>query len=470
MNTREQETKERDRYGKREIGIKVLIGAFWLLVWHAAAVVVNNDLLLVTPLEAFRVLVGFLDSLQFWQTILMSLLRIIAGLALGVFMGLLLAAVSYRFRTAEDLIRPLMNLLKTVPVVSFVVLLLIWWGAGFLSICICFLIVFPNIYVSTLEGLKNTPGELLEMAKVFDLSAGGSFFYIYRPALRPFINSGLSLALGMCWKSGVAAEVIGTPAFSIGEQLYLSKIYLDTGGIFAWTAVVIILSILFERLCMLLVKKFFAWEPGVRLKKGTDKSRPGRKGADAALVCRDVEKSYGDKKVLEHFNACFPAGEVSYLTWHSGEGKTTLLRLLAGLDKPDGGFLQTPQTCGMVFQEDRLCMEYSAIRNVELVTGDRDRSRQALLQLLEPDEIEKPCCQLSGGQRRRVALVRAMEAEREFVLLDEPFTGMDIKTREQAQRYIADVRHDRTVLIATHQYEAGISAKEEAWQNGNAET
>lgn len=451
MNGQEQETEVQDRYNKRKIAVKVLIGAFWLLVWHAAAVVVNNELLLVTPLEAFRVLVGFLDSLQFWQTILMSLLRIIAGLVLGIFMGLVLAVVGYRFKTAENLIRPLMDLLKTVPVVSFVVLLLIWWGAGFLSICICFLIVFPNIYVSTLEGLKNTPRELLEMAKVFDLSVKGSFFYIYRPALQPFINSGLSLALGMCWKSGVAAEVIGTPAFSIGEQLYLSKIYLDTGGLFAWTAVVIILSLLFERLCMLLVKKFFAWEPGIRMQKGADKSRLCRKGTDAALVCQDVGKSYGDKKVLEHFNACFPAGEISYLTWASGAGKTTLLRLFAGLDKPDSGSLRMPETCGMMFQEDRLCMEYSALKNVELVTGNQDGSRQALLQLLDKDDIEKPCRQLSGGQRRRVALVRAMEAEREFVLLDEPFTGMDIKTREQAERYIAKKRQERTVLIATHQ-------------------
>ncbi|MCM1569237.1 MAG: ABC transporter permease subunit [Roseburia sp.] len=451
MSRREHKRKTQDTDKKRKALKQILSGGFWLLVWHVAAILVDNQLLLVTPLEAFRVLIGFLDNLQFWQTILMSLLRIIAGLASGVFLGFVLAAVSYRFKTAENLIRPLMNLLKTVPVVSFVVLLLIWWGAGFLSICICFLIVFPNIYVSTLEGLKNTPKELLEMARVFGISVRGSFFYIYRPALRPFINSGLSLALGMCWKSGVAAEVIGTPAFSIGEQLYLSKIYLDTGGIFAWTAVIIILSILFEKLCMRLVEAFFEWEPGAGLPRRADRAAIGQEGRDEGLSCEDIGKAYGENRVLEHYSASFPAGEISRLTWDSGRGKTTLLRLFAGLERPDSGRLVKPGSCGMLFQEDRLCMEYSALKNVELVTGDWDKGREALLQLLGQEDIEKPCCQLSGGQRRRVALVRAMEAPAAFVLLDEPFTGMDAKTRVLAENYIAKKQQGRAVLMATHQ-------------------
>ena len=110
------------------------------------------------------------------------------------------------------------------------------------------------------------------------------------------------------------------------------------------------------------------------------------------------------------------------------------------------------QTLGysMVFQEDRLCEDYSAVKNVEMVTGDRKRAVEALEQLLEPEALTKPCSQLSGGMKRRVALVRAMEAASNAVLLDEPFTGMDAATRERAEQYIRQKQQDRILIIATH--------------------
>ena len=104
----------------------------------------------------------------------------------------------------------------------------------------------------------------------------------------------------------------------------------------------------------------------------------------------------------------------------------------------------------MLFQEDRLCEEYDAIKNVELVCGNRKQASEALLKLLEPESLEKPCSSLSGGMKRRVALVRAMEAEADFVLLDEPFVGMDRENRRMAEQYIQERQQGRTILIATH--------------------
>ncbi len=165
---------------------------------------------------------------------------------LGAVLALLLAAISYRYPLAEVL-RPFMVFCKAVPVAVFAVLLLIWWGSSMLAVAICFLVVFPNIYLNTLEGLKSADRGLLEMAEVFRLPLGTQFFYIYRPALKPFLLSAFQLSLGMCWKSGVAAEVIGTPSHSIGGALYLAKIYLDTADLFAWTAVIVVLSVFFEK-------------------------------------------------------------------------------------------------------------------------------------------------------------------------------------------------------------------------------
>lgn len=222
---------------------KFIILLFWLGVWQILAMGVDNVLLVVTPLQALRALFIQAGQAEFWRSAFGSMWRIALGFLLGAVLALFLAAVSYRYKITEEVLRPFMVFCKAVPVAVFAVLILIWWGSSMLAVAICFLVVFPNIYLNTLEGLKSADRGLLEMAEVFRLPLGTQFFYIYRPALKPFLLSAFQLSLGMCWKSGVAAEVIGTPSHSIGGALYLAKIYLDTADLFAWTAVIVVLSV-----------------------------------------------------------------------------------------------------------------------------------------------------------------------------------------------------------------------------------
>lgn len=429
---------------------KTIIVAFWMILWWLLDLAVNNSILLASPVDTAVALWRMLCTENFYLTATGSLLRIGAGFALGFSVGVLLAMASKRFGWPEELLAPFMNLVKTIPVASFVVLLLIWWGSSFLAVAISFLVVLPQIYISTLEGLKNADGQLLEMAKVFRISLWNRFFYIYRPAMKPFLLSGLKISLGMCWKSGVAAEVIGTPDYSIGERLYLSKVYLDTAELFGWTAVIIVLCLLFEKLVMWISELFFAWEPVCRGAIRSEGNREGR-NVSGEITLEDISKSYNGKAVLEHFSATYQAGKTYYLTSPSGSGKTTLLRILAGLTGPDNGNLSGAGKCSMVFQEDRLCEDYSAVKNVELVRGADVRSVQnALQQLLPIESLHKPCRELSGGMKRRVALVRAMEADSDVILLDEPFTGMDAETKKRAESYIRERQEGRILVIATH--------------------
>lgn len=423
----------------RKIGIIV----FWICIWYLLALAVNNAILLVTPRAALCSLVKLGTQVSFWQTVCSSLVRIGTGFLLGFCTAIALAGVSVRFAVAEELLQPLMKLIKTVPVASFAVMLLIWWGSSVLAVAICFLVVLPNIYLNTLEGLKAVDAHLLEMAEVFRMSACNRFFYIYRPALRPFLTGSLKLALGMCWKSGVAAEVIGTPTYSIGGGLYLAKIHLDTAGVLAWTAVILLLSLCFEKIILALADRFFKWQP---------RCHPKRTGADGGrqIALSHIWKAYHGEVVLADVSQTYTGGNIYYLTSPSGSGKTTLLRVLSGLEQPDSGEIKGVAAYNMLFQEDRLCEEYDAIRNVSMVTGDEQRARAALARLLEENALSKPCSQLSGGMKRRVALVRAMEMPSDAVLLDEPFTGMDAETRQMAESYIKEMQGDRIVIIATH--------------------
>ena len=423
---------------------KSCIVLFWVLVWQSLALWVDNKILLVTPAQVLARLAELVPDGKFWITILHSFARIGLGFGLGTATAFILAALGSKYSFAEEMLEPLMTLLKTIPVASFVVLLLIWWGASSLAIAISFLIVLPNIYISTLEGIRSADPKMLEMAKVFELPATSVFFYIYRPALSPFLISSFRLALGMCWKSGVAAEVIGTPDYTIGEQLYLSKINLDTAGVFAWTIVIILLSLCFEKAMMYILNCFFAWEPPCR---GSLRRKPATRNG---IVVSGLHKQYGEQQLFREYTKQYHPGETYYLTEPSGRGKTTLLRLLCGLEKPDAGKVIFEGKFSMVFQEDRLCESYSALRNIEMVVGSRSAARKALLTLLDEEALDKPASQLSGGMKRRVALVRAMEAASDCVLLDEPFTGMDPLTRARAEEYIQKKQEGRILVIATH--------------------
>ena len=108
--------------------------------------------------------------------------------------------------------------------------------------------VFPPVYLNVLSGIGSADRQLLEMAKVFRVPFGRRLRGVYLPAVLPHFRAAASLGLGLCWKSGVAAEVIGLPALSIGEALYNAKVYFLTPDLFAWTAVIVAVSVAFEKL------------------------------------------------------------------------------------------------------------------------------------------------------------------------------------------------------------------------------
>ena len=140
-----------------------------------------------------------------------------------------------------------MTAIKAVPVASFIILVLIWVPSRNLSVVISFLMVLPIVYTNVLNGIRSMDGQLLEMARVFRVPLSRRIRYIYLSQLLPFLRTAFSLSLGLCWKAGIAAEVIGIPDGSIGERLYESKVYLQTADLFAWTLVIVALSIGFEK-------------------------------------------------------------------------------------------------------------------------------------------------------------------------------------------------------------------------------
>ena len=249
----DRQEQERTMNQHKQLFQRLGAAAFWLAVWQCAAMAVGQEVFLVSPVQAVRTLLQLLPQAEFWQRVGFSSGRILLGFGLGVAVSIVLAVAAQAWHTADVLLAPVLQLVKATPVASFIILALVWVRGSALSVLISFLMVLPVLYGAVRTGIRSADPQLLEMAKVFRLPFARRLRAVWLPAVLPAFRQGCSVALGICWKSGVAAEVIGLPNGSIGDALYRAKITLSTGELFAWTFVIILLSAGFEKLFLLLL-------------------------------------------------------------------------------------------------------------------------------------------------------------------------------------------------------------------------
>ena len=234
----------------KEVLKKVGAALLALTFWEIAALLIHQRILLVTPVAVARRLCTIWRVEGFARAIWFSFYHIAGGFLLGLILGCLLAYLAAKRPVVETLLWPWMATIKSVPVASFVVICLIWLSARNLSVFISFLIVIPIIYQNVLEGLRAENREMQEVATVFQLPWRKRFRYIELPKLRPFLLSACRVTTGMAWKAGIAAEIIGVPNGSIGKMLYTAKIYLDTDDLLAWTVIIVVISVVAEKVFM----------------------------------------------------------------------------------------------------------------------------------------------------------------------------------------------------------------------------
>ncbi|MPM28384.1 putative aliphatic sulfonates transport permease protein SsuC [bioreactor metagenome] len=221
---------------------KALIALIYLAVWEAASLLVGRELLLPAPLATVRRLFELLAKGESWAYAGLSLLRIMSGYLLGVLAGVLLAVLTARSRFAESLLSPLRGVVKATPVTSFILLALLWLNSSLVPLFISFLMVLPMVWADTADAILHTDPRLIEMGRVFGLSRAKIVRKIYVPSVLPQFLAACTTSLGFAWKSGVAAEIIALPLRSIGYQLYEAKLRIETLDLFAWTLLVILMS------------------------------------------------------------------------------------------------------------------------------------------------------------------------------------------------------------------------------------
>lgn len=419
------------------------VAAFWLAVWIFAAALVAQPLILPGPGAVALALLRLVCDGGTWAILAGSGARILGGLALAAVCGGVLAGISSRSRAFARLVAPALSFVKATPVACVVVLLLIWLGLARVSIAAVFLMALPGVYFSLVEGLAQVNKPLEQMFRLHGVRGWRLFCaHTWREVL-PFVLSCAQAVIGMSWKAGVAAELIGMAVGTVGECIYQAKLLIETADLLAWTVLVVAASWTCERVLVWLLRASgpVAWRAAVR---SHGRGLHGRAGAaDVAELALAVGDRAPWAPALDGLVLNVPAGGRACVMGASGAGKTTLLALAAGECAP----------CSMMFQDARLVEDASALDNV-LVCADARvdaSSAAALLRLLVPGiDVHACTAELSGGQRRRVEIARALLCPGGAVILDEPFTGLDVAARDATAEVVLDLLDGRTLLFATH--------------------
>ncbi len=219
----------------------------WLFLWQLGSLLLGQEILLVSPVKTVETLLILMWTPDFWYSIGTSLLRIMGGFLLALLTGSVLAFCGWRVPFIHEFLSPLLNVMKATPVASFIILALLWVNGAYISVLCSFIMGMPIVYSNLYAGLCNIDKKLLEVGQVFALPQQKMVQQIYIPSLKPYLLSACTICIGFCWKSGVAAEVIGLANHTIGMHLYNAKVYLETPELFAWTLVIILLSVSIEK-------------------------------------------------------------------------------------------------------------------------------------------------------------------------------------------------------------------------------
>jgi NitT/TauT family transport system permease protein len=232
-----------------------LIVLIWLVIWQVLALVVNNSILLSGPADTVKALIELGSEPSFYLSVGITAAKVLLGFLTGMVLGSGLSLLSYRFSIIGEFLSPFVSVIKSIPVVSFIIIALIWAGSSYVTVIVSSVISFPIFYKNILEGLLATDQKMLDLAEVFRMRASKKIRYIYLPSLSPHIKSAISLAIGMSFRGGITAEVVGQPLRSIGNGLYRAKINLATSEMLAWTLVAILSAFVIEKLISFIVKK-----------------------------------------------------------------------------------------------------------------------------------------------------------------------------------------------------------------------
>lgn len=231
-----------------------------LLIWKIISEFVSSDIIFPSPEKTVIRLFEIVSEKGFLKIILFSVLRGLLGFSLSFIIGTTLGVISGFNKVFFKMFEPVIVAVKSTPLMSIILIALIWLKSTNVPVFASFLVSFPIIYTNIVEGIKNVDFKVIEMANLYKVKRARILSEIYLPAIMPFIISSSLTSLGIGWKAVIAAEVLSNPEYAIGTNMQISKIYLQTDKVIAWTVIVVLIGFIFEKTVRLVEKRIVRWK------------------------------------------------------------------------------------------------------------------------------------------------------------------------------------------------------------------
>jgi ABC-type nitrate/sulfonate/bicarbonate transport system ATPase subunit/ABC-type nitrate/sulfonate/bicarbonate transport system permease component len=398
------------------------------------------------------------SSPDFLIIIIATIIRGLFGFMLALILAFLIAVISNFSCFWKNFFNPIIVLTRSIPVVSFVLLAILWFTPTRLPVFIALMTMFPILVQNILTGLEQTDRKWIEMAQVFGKSKINQFFTIYLPASKSGIFDGISTAMGYGWRAIIIGEVLSQPVRGIGTAMKEAQAFFNVSEIIAWTVVIVLISYIFD----LIIRKIQTINLNLKVPVTTksDFIFDTQVSHNKEIRISNLNKKFNEIILFQNQNFMFENDKISFLKGPSGSGKTTLLRLVSGVEKKDSGeiYFSKKLSVSFAFQDFRLLPWLTVYENIlyGIRKGKSDKNRliQYIIEKLELlDQIHKYPHELSGGQQQRVSLARALVADPDILLLDEPLSGLDNNLKKKIIEFLSDwiIKKNVLTIWATHE-------------------
>ncbi len=218
----------------------------WLILWQAAYLIVNKDIYIPSPVSVAASLGSLVITTDFYKVVFYTTTRVLISFIISVVLGVTTGYICGVSKKTYEIFEPLVIFVRSTPIISIIIIAIIWFNSSYVPIFTGILMCFPIIWANMVEGIRSTDKKLLEMCKLYNVGKYEIFRRVYLKSSLPYLAAGFSSALGIGWKVVAAAEALSLPKYGVGTNLFNSKIYLKVPELLAWTIIIIILSYMFE--------------------------------------------------------------------------------------------------------------------------------------------------------------------------------------------------------------------------------
>lgn len=437
--------------------LPLLLSVFTVIVlWQGLSIALKNPLILPSFTETLLRLFELCLKASFWKSVSFSVLRVFASFFLALLFGSLLGILAGLFPFFRDFISFPLSIIRSVPVVSFILLAVFVFKSGLVPVFSAFLMGFPVITAAVASGFDFTEDDkkLFSMARVFGLTKMQKIKFIFLPKLKPFFRSGIVSVFGMNWKVAVAAEVLSVPKNALGGILQNAQVHLETTTLLSATIMLVVLSFVFEKILTFAFEIFTAGLTSLSFKeKRAERSFVKHKQTEneqiSSIYIDNLTLVKGTKTLFKDFSFAFEDKKITALLAPSGGGKTSLLNWICEHYK-----------VSFLFQEPRLLQTLSVFENVYLplfnIMEEKESKAEAVKYLSLAglsNLLDRKTETLSGGEKQRVAMARAFAFPSSILLLDEAFQSLDEKIKTSLEITLKEMLKEkpRTVILVTHQ-------------------